>query len=118
MILTKTEAKGKFKRGQQFVIEIAEVHTHYNDNGEPYPVYRIKGFDSLVLTDYGIQRILEVTEPSKIKVGHGTTLTKSDEGVWTCHSTYDLEEDGNVPKCHCKLAEEKEPRTENDAEEL
>lgn len=118
MILTKTEGKGKFKRGQQFVIEIAEVHTHYNDNGEPYPVYRIKGFDSLVLTDYGIQRILEVTEPSKIKVGQGTMLIKSDDGVWKCHSTYDLREEVGIPECHCKLAEEKEPCTEDDAEEL
>ena len=46
--------KSKFKKGQKFKIEIAEVHTHYNDEGKPYSVYRIKGFNSLFLDNYAL----------------------------------------------------------------
>lgn len=51
--------KSKYKRGEKFVIEIAEVHTHYSDNEEPYSLYRVKGFNSLVLDDYALNKLRE-----------------------------------------------------------
>ncbi len=47
----------KYHRGDRFIIEIAEVHTHYKDNGDPYPLYRIKGFDSMVMTNIALDRL-------------------------------------------------------------
>lgn len=52
--------KPKYKRGQKFEIEIAEVHTHYDDKNKPYSVYRIKGFNSLVFDDKGLDKLNEV----------------------------------------------------------
>ena len=51
--------KSKYKRGQKFVIEIAEVHTHYDDNLKPYNVYRVKGFKSLFLDDYALDLLIK-----------------------------------------------------------
>ena len=49
--------KHKYHRGDRFIIEISEVHTHYKDNGDPYPLYRIKGFDSMVMTNIALDML-------------------------------------------------------------
>ena len=49
--------KPKYRRGDVFTIEIAEVHTHYDDQGKPYSVYRVKGFKSLFLDDYALDKL-------------------------------------------------------------
>lgn len=49
--------KSKYKRGEKFEIEIAEIHTHYDDNMRPYNVYRVKGFRSLFLDDYVLDKL-------------------------------------------------------------
>lgn len=54
--------KPKYKAGQKFTIEIAEVHTHYSDEGKPYSVYRVKGFNSMFLDDYAIKRLEEIAD--------------------------------------------------------
>ena len=54
--------KSKYKKGQKFEIEIAEVHTHYNDEGKPYSVYRVKGFNSMFLDDYALEKLKEAKE--------------------------------------------------------
>lgn len=51
-----TKVEHKFNKGDKFIIEIAEVHTHYLDNGLEYPLYRIKGFDSMVMTDTALNK--------------------------------------------------------------
>lgn len=58
---TKNDAKkhfAKYKKGQKFQVEIAEVHTHYTDDGNPYNLYRIKGFNTMVFDDYGLNRLI------------------------------------------------------------
>ena len=57
--------KHKYRRGQKLTVEISEIHTHYDDNGQPYSVYRIKGFNSLFLDDYAIGKLIEQQERSK-----------------------------------------------------
>lgn len=52
--------KSKYKKGTKLTIEIAEVHTHYTDDGKPYSLYRVKGFNSLVLDDYAISKLKEL----------------------------------------------------------
>lgn len=47
----------KYKKGDKFIIEISEVHTHWTDDGKPYKLYRVKGFNSLVLDEYGLDRL-------------------------------------------------------------
>lgn len=57
MIRKSKEKKSKYKRGDKFTIEIAEVHTHYNDEGKPYSVYRVKGFNSMFLDNYALDKL-------------------------------------------------------------
>ena len=57
--------KSKYKKGKKLTIEIAEVHTHYDDNNKPYSVYRIKGFNSLFLDDYAITKLVESEQLGK-----------------------------------------------------
>ena len=52
----------KYKKGKKLTLEIAEVHTHNDDNNKPYSVYRIKGFNSLILDDYAINKLIEMEQ--------------------------------------------------------
>lgn len=47
----------KYNKGDKFTIEIAEIHTHYDDNNKPYNVYRVKGFNSLFLDEYALDKL-------------------------------------------------------------
>lgn len=51
----------KHNKGDKFIIEIAERHTHYTDKGKPYNVYRIKGFNTVMFDDYGLERFEKIT---------------------------------------------------------
>ncbi len=51
-----TKVNHKYNKGDKFIIEIAEVHTHYTDNGVEFPLYRIKGFDSMVMTEKALNK--------------------------------------------------------------
>lgn len=55
----KKEKNHKFNKGDKFVIEIAEAHTHWSDNDYPISLYRIKGFATLVFDDKGLTRLVE-----------------------------------------------------------
>lgn len=55
----------KYKKGQKFQVEIAEVHTHYTDDGKPYNLYRIKGFNTMTFDDYGLDRLVEIAKEDK-----------------------------------------------------
>ena len=50
----------KHNKGDKFIIEIAERHTHYTDKGKPYNVYRIKGFNTVMFDDYGLERFEKI----------------------------------------------------------
>ena len=56
----KKKRNSKFKRGDKFEIEIAEVHTHYDDNGKPFSMYRAKGFSTLTFDDKGLERLRKI----------------------------------------------------------
>lgn len=56
----KKKRNSKFKRGDKFEIEIAEVHTHYDDNGKPFSMYRAKGFSTLTFDDKGLERLIKI----------------------------------------------------------
>lgn len=45
----------KYPRGTKVVLEVGEIHTHYDDNGTAYNLYRMKGFRSLFLDDRGME---------------------------------------------------------------
>lgn len=55
----RKEKKKNNRRGNTYTIEIAETHTHYDDNGKAYPVHRVKGFRSLFLDDYALKILLK-----------------------------------------------------------
>lgn len=55
---------------KKYIIEIAERHTHYTDEGKLYNLYRVKGFNSLVLDDYGLKKL------EKYKESNGLDLYK------------------------------------------
>jgi len=59
----------KYHRGDKFIIEIAEKHTHYNDRDEPYALYRVKGFKSLVFDDNGLDKLNQM-EKHKQKISN------------------------------------------------
>ena len=69
--------RSRYKKGTKLTIEIAEVHTHYDDNGQPYSVYRIKGFNSLFLDDYAISKLVEAS-----KLGKEDKQSHGDEGLF------------------------------------
>lgn len=50
----------KHKRGDRFMFEIAEVHTHYTDDGNAFPLYRVKGMNTCVFDNYGLERMEKV----------------------------------------------------------
>lgn len=54
------------KKGDKYIIEVAEVHTHYDDNGKAYPIARIKGFSALTFDQKGLD-MLEKYEPNNVK---------------------------------------------------
>ena len=56
----KKKHNSKFKRGDKFEIEISEVHTHYDDNGKPFSMYRAKGFSTLTFDDKGLERLRKI----------------------------------------------------------
>lgn len=45
------------KKGEKYIIEIEEVHTHVDDNGKKFPLARIKGFSSLVFDQKGLEKL-------------------------------------------------------------
>lgn len=53
----------EFHVGDKFVIEVAEVEWHPIKGNR----YFIKGFDSLMFTDYGISRLEKYKEPPKAR---------------------------------------------------
>lgn len=55
----------KYKKGQKFQVEIGEVHTHYTDDGKPYNLYRIKGFNTITFDDYGLDRLVSLAKEDK-----------------------------------------------------
>ena len=57
--------KSKFQRGDKFEIEISEVHTHYDDNGKPFSMYRAKGFSTLTFEDKGLERLRKIESEDK-----------------------------------------------------
>lgn len=59
----------KYHRGDKFIIEIAEKHTHYNDRDEPYALYRVKGFKTLVLDEYALDTLNQM-EKHKQKISN------------------------------------------------
>lgn len=61
----KKKHNSKFKRGDKFEIEISEVHTHYDDNGKPFSMYRAKGFSTLTFDDKGIERLRKIESEDK-----------------------------------------------------
>lgn len=56
----KKKHNSKFNRGDKFEIEISEVHTHYDDNGNPFSMYRAKGFSTLTFDDKGLERLRKI----------------------------------------------------------
>lgn len=56
----KKKRNSKFHRGDKFEIEISEVHTHYDDNGKPFSMYRAKGFSTLTFDDKGLERLRKI----------------------------------------------------------
>lgn len=48
------------KKGEKYIIEIEEVHTHVDDNGKKFPLARIKGFSSLVFDQKGLDKLEKV----------------------------------------------------------
>lgn len=77
-LMTRKGKMGKYHKGDKFVIEIAEKHTHYNDKNEPYALYRIKGFNSLVFDDNGLNK-LHSTQDTNVK--KGTTRAKYQKAI-------------------------------------
>lgn len=47
----------KIEKGDKYIIEIGEIHTHYDDNGHEYKLARIKGFKSLVFDENGLKKL-------------------------------------------------------------
>lgn len=67
----------KYNKGDTFAIEIAEVHTHYTYDSKPYPLYRIKGFNSLVFDEYGLDKLKKIDNITEYK-------TNNQEYLNTC----------------------------------
>lgn len=53
------------KKGEKYIIEISEIHTSYDENGESYPLAKIKGFSTLVFDEKGLSRLEKVEEPKE-----------------------------------------------------
>lgn len=55
------------KKGDKYIIEVSEVHTHYDDNGNKYPLARIKGFNSLVFDEFGLGKLEKVEDKELVE---------------------------------------------------
>ena len=63
--------------GDKFVIEVGEVEWHPTKGNR----YWIKGFDSLVMTDYGIGKLKKYKEPPK-ELPHSCEFCKHSAKSW------------------------------------
>lgn len=50
----------KYEKGDRFIIEIDDVMESRNTNGEPRYVYRMKPFNTLVMDEYGLDRLTKM----------------------------------------------------------
>ena len=67
----------KYNIGDKFVIEIENIALSHGE-----PLYRIKGFNTLVFDDNGLDRLEKVyDEPPTFKVGDEITYNESDIGI-------------------------------------
>lgn len=84
--------KQKVHVGDKFVIEIEEVEWHPLKGNR----YYVKGFDSMMLTDYGISKLKKYEEPPK-EVPHICENCKyrhhgkRDYPCSLCENNYDVE---------------------------
>lgn len=60
------------KKGDKYIIEIADVMTAKSDDGKVYPVARIKGFNALVMDEFALSRFkkLEETQATVNEIKH------------------------------------------------
>lgn len=98
----------KYKVGDKFVIEIAEVYENVLSGVDVFeaatsePLYKIKGFNSLVFDKNGLDRLEEVPDkknfiaPNNIHVGDIVTVSGGDI-TFIC--TKD-NSNGDYTKCH------------------
>lgn len=79
------------KKGEKYIIEIEEVHTHVDDNGKKFPLARIKGFSSLVFDQKGLDKLekVEKDEPGK-PLNCRFVVTKSFNRVFTEGEIYEV----------------------------
>ena len=80
----------KYKVGDKFIIEIAEVYENVLSSVDVFeaatsePLYKIKGFNSLVFDKNGLDRLEEVADkknyiaPENIRVGDVVTVCNGD----------------------------------------
>lgn len=73
----------KYNQGDKFTIEIAEVNTHYDDDKQPYNVYRVKGFKSLFVDEYALDK-LEKNISGKTVEDMRKELKEFCSGVTSC----------------------------------
>ena len=98
----------KYKVGDKFIIEIAEVYENVLSGVDVFeaatsePLYKIKGFNSLVFDKNGLDRLEEVPDkknfiaPNNIHVGDIVTVSGGDI-TFIC--TKD-NSNGDYTKCH------------------
>lgn len=72
------------KKGDKYIIEIADVMTAKSDDGKEYPIARIKGFNALVMDEFALSRFkkLEETQATVNEIKHldcEFVATKQDE---------------------------------------
>lgn len=98
----------KYKVGDKFIIEIAEVYENVLSGVDVFesatsePLYRIKGFNSLVFDKNGLDKLEEIADkknyiaPDNIRVGDVVTVGSGDI-TFIC--TKD-NSNGDYTKCH------------------
>lgn len=79
------------KKGERYIIEISEIHTHYDENGKPYPLARIKGFATLVFDQNGLNRLDKFEQNPKFE-----EFIEAYEGITTLYNAGTIDEEGAV----------------------
>ena len=61
--MRKKDGRSKsMKKGDKYVIEIAEVQKYHTENGEEFELGRVKGFKALTLDESALKKLKRVEE--------------------------------------------------------
>ena len=85
----------KYNVGDKFIVEIDKV---FDTDSEGKSIYKIKGFDSLVMTDFGLDKLKDLEQNSDMIPPYNEGDILEVEGCLYYYNGYELPNDNYLRK--------------------